>query len=301
MANERLSTPLVALRDDELEAAARVAGRLLAGRPLQTSGTRPVRRRSGTGLEFLDYREYVPGDDPRAIDWLASARSRHLLLRRYHEEAAADWMILVDRSASMATGDGDKWQLGAQLAAALAYVLLALNNRVGMLLFSEELDAICSLGRGQQHYARILEVLGSHPPSLRGGGSLVGCCASVVRQGTSLVVLSDFLTVDATRSGLVSLSRIGGPMHALRIASRQDFRLPQVGPATLVDAESGAQLNVIADADLGDIARAAWDEQDAELAGLCRQRSIRLSTAWTDQGWKSALLEHMTALGERRA
>ena len=122
--------PLAALDEAELASLARVADRLLENRHLLAPGQRSNRSRSGFGIEFLDRREYSPGDDIRALDWRASARSRHPLVRRYCDEASSDWFILLDCSSSMAFGRGEKWTLALQCAAAMAYLLIHLGNRV---------------------------------------------------------------------------------------------------------------------------------------------------------------------------
>ena len=301
MAHAHVNTALTQLSDAELEAVARVAERLLAGRPLYDPGPRPVQRRAGAGLEFLDYRGYVAGDDLRSIDWRATSRSRRIQVRRYHEEASSDWMICVDRSASMTTSGGDKWQLGTQLAAAMAYVLLSLSNRVGLTLFSDRVDGVCPLGRGHQHYARVLETLVAHPPRERGGASDLAVCTRTVKPGASLVVISDLLATDAMQSGLVRLARKTGPVHAFRVSSQGDFSLDAEGPLTLVDAESGQELSVVADAALTEASAAAWREQQTQLMDYCARAGIHLTVAGTEQTWKEVVLTHLTGLGGRRA
>jgi uncharacterized protein (DUF58 family) len=296
MAVATVTVPL-ALDGGELEAVARVAERLLAGRPLYDPGPRPVRARAGVGLEFLDCRDYTPGDDPRAIDWRATARSRRLQVRRHHQEAAADWLLCVDRSASMRVPDARKWTLAVELGAALAFVLLALGNRVGLTLFSERIDAVCPPGRGQRHYATVTQTLLRHAPATSGGASALEVCAPAVRRGASLVVISDFLAPDAMRAGLTRLRQRSGPLHALRVTSAADVAVP-AGAATLVDVESGATLRVNVDPDA---AAAAWAAHAADLAALCAQLSITLTSPAVTGGWKAAVLEHLLAVGARRA
>ena len=116
--------PLELLNEAELGSLARVVDRLLNTRHLLAPGQRTNRLRPGFGVEFLDHREYSPGDDIRAVDWRSSARSRHPQIRRYSDEAASDWCILLDCSSSMAFGRNRKWSLAVQCAAAMAYRLV---------------------------------------------------------------------------------------------------------------------------------------------------------------------------------
>jgi uncharacterized protein (DUF58 family) len=294
MADAALATPPDGA---ELEALARVAERLLAGRPLYDPGPRPLHARAGVGLEFLEVRDYTPGDDPRAIDWRATARTRRLQVRRHHHEAGADWMICVDRSASMVAADARKWSLAVELGAALAFVLLALGNRVGLALFSERLDAVCPPGRGQRQYAAVTQSLLRQAPAAHGGASALEVCAPVVGRGTSIAVISDFLAPDAMRAGLTRLRQRSGPLHALRVTSSSDIAVP-AGPATLVDAESGETLTVTVDPGSG---AAAWAAHAASLAALCAQLSITLTSPSVAQGWQAGMLEHLLAVGARRA
>jgi uncharacterized protein (DUF58 family) len=298
MADAALIDPLATLDGAELEAVARVAERMLAGRPLYDPGPRPVAQRAGVGLEFLDCREYAAGDDPRRVDWRASARTRTLQVRRYHHEAAADWMIALDRSASMAAPDARQWAHAAQLAAAFAYVLLAAGNRVGLVLFSERVDAVCPPGRGQRHYASVAQLLRAHPPAARGGASRLEACASAVRRGASLAVISDFLTEDAMQTGLVRLRSIVGSLHALNVRAAEPQIVRPAGIATLVDVETGEELTAFADEDrLRDAAAA----HDAALDALCARLAIALTQARAGENWKAALLAHLLQVGARRA
>jgi uncharacterized protein (DUF58 family) len=206
-------------------------------------------------------------------------------------------MICVDRSASMVAADARKWTLAAELGAALTFVLLALGSRVGLVLFSERIDAICPPGRGQRHYANVTQTLQRHAPAPSGGKSALEVCAPAVRRGTSLVVIGDFLAPDAMRSGLMRLKLRSGPLHALRVTSPADVDVPG-GPATLVDAESGETLTVTVDP-AG--AAAALAAHAASLAALCAQLSIVLTSPSVAQDWKAAVLEHLLAVGARRA
>ena len=135
MLEARVKQALLAIGDTELSGLARAADHILAGRPIFRAGPIRVRFQAGHGMDFLDFQQYTPGDDVRAVDWRASARSRHYQIRRYREESSSEWFVCLDRSASMAAGDGSKWVLAVQLAAAFLYLLLRKTDRVGLLVF----------------------------------------------------------------------------------------------------------------------------------------------------------------------
>lgn len=168
-----------AIPEDALRRFARLAAPLLQGSAARSYGPRAARNRPGRGLEFLDTRVYEPGDDVRTIDWRQSARGRHLVVRRYRDETAADWFLCVDCSGSMHWG-GAKWPLAVQLAMALSYTLLYAGHRVAVLLFSDRVRAMANLGRGPQQFARVMRTL-LQEEAVVGGTSAVGGAPAVGR------------------------------------------------------------------------------------------------------------------------
>jgi uncharacterized protein (DUF58 family) len=301
MARYTVDTLLAQLGEAELDGITRVAERLLAGRPLQTPGRRPAQQLAGAGHEFLDYREYVPGDDLRDLDWRASARSQRMQVRRYRDETCSGWYLCLDRSASMQIADGVKWQLAAELTAAMAYVLLNLGNRVGLLLFSDGVDAICPLGRGHAHYVTTLATILSNPPAQEGGASSLHKCVTHMTPGAGAIVLSDFLAPDAMQSGLARIARTNGPVHALLVAAREEFLVDSDGPISMQDVETGQRMTVASGAGVTDQVKNAWLRLQDELRAYCRRRDIPFTAGWSDEPWKTVLLRHLVTLGGHHA
>ena len=294
-----LNPALSALDDASLLHLGRIADRLLAGRPLSLTGPWSRRFRAGRGTEFLDYREYSPGDDPRNIDWRATARSRHPLVRRRHDEAASEWYLCLDGSASMGVPGGEKWDLAIQLAAALAYLILRQGNRVGLLVFSDRIDAACPAGRGRIQYGNILRRLGTTRPPRAGGGSRLSACSGHIRQQACVIVISDFLVEDGMRQGLETLLQLGGNLHALQTLSPRECPDVGTGPVTLQDIESGEQRSL--DASQAAQARRRLAVLQQDLARYCRHRAIPFTPCRTDQPWRGVLLDHLTRLARPHA
>jgi len=205
------------LPEAELARIARIVAPYLEGRRPSAAGLQTMRRPASQGMDFLDFREYQPGDDSRSIDWHASARGRAVQVRRYCSEVASDWYLCVDSSASMGVGRGETWLLARKLTAALSYLLLQLGHRVGLLLFSSDIDAACGLGRGNPQYARILKTLYGHHIPATGGSSELGCCATVVGQRHPLMVVSDFLATDGMVSTLARLQASKRRLHLFQL------------------------------------------------------------------------------------
>ena len=293
-----LADPLADLAEAELARLARIADPLLAGRALLQPGQRPARARAGSGIEFLDYREYAAGDDPRGLDWRATARSRAPQVRRYRDESSSDWFVCLDASRSMQAVEHSKWLLAVQLAACLSYVLLHLGNRVSVLLFSERVTRRCPLGRGRFQYARITRFLREVEP--RGGRADIRATLSNAGARNPIIVVSDFLAEDAHQAELAALLASGRAVHALQVLDRAEVETYTTGPLTLRDMEDGAALAV---ADAGGAARGAAERLgllQADLTAFCRAHAVPFTTCWTAAGWKPALLEHLRNLRGRR-
>jgi uncharacterized protein (DUF58 family) len=284
--------PETLLSETELVGVARILARFLAGRQLSPASAASTGRVAGSGLDFRDFRQYQAGDDIRSIDWRASARSNATQVRRYYAEVASDWYLCVDASASMGAHGGANWVLARELSAALAYVFLYLGHRVGLLLFSGDVDAACTLGRGHHHYARILRTLTSHSLRRHGGGSDPGVCAGVVGHHHPLVIVSDYLAEDAMVTALVKLQASRRQLHLFHLNCVQHWQLPTSSELLLEDIESGRRA-ICSDPDTAQneaSSRLALLHQD--LSNWCRRYQIPLTQCSSHDNWRDLLLRH---------
>lgn len=289
------TTPLAALPllpEAELARIAGILARYLAGRRATASGTRSLRQAASEGMDFLDFREYQPGDDIRSVDWRASARGRQVQVRRYCADMASDWYLCVDSSASMSSQGSGNWLLARQLAAALAYILLHLGHRVGLLLFASEIEAACAIGRGYSQYARILKTLHGHEPLTAGGGSDPGACVAAAGRHHELIIISDFLAQDAMLPTLAKLRAGRRELHLFQLDTAADTPLPDCDSLLLQDAESG---EVALCTDPG----TAPAEAATRLAGLQEDLSawgrrflVPHTLCHGDDNWRELLLRH---------
>lgn len=272
---------------------ARLAAPLLRGAAAQGIGSRAARNRAGAGLEFLDLRQYQPGDDLRHIDWRQTSRRGRAVVRRYRDEAASDWFICVDGSASM--NRGGKWRAAVDLGSALAYALLHGGHRAALIIFSGRIHAWCPPGRGQRHYALIARQLLGHRPPQTGGASLPGLCRERLRRSGNLLLISDFLRPDSMADDLRQLAASVSSGSALQVLSKNEAGLGVRGPAMLCDAESGEQRQVSLTPGVQADAEAALAAHNDRVRQLCASLSWRLSVAFDDDDWEWVLLKHLGA------
>jgi uncharacterized protein (DUF58 family) len=276
----------------ELIRVAHILSRFLAGQQPSAVSTQVAGRAAGHGLDFLDFRSYQPGDDVRRIDWRASARGRDVLVRRYCGDMASDWHLCVDASASMSVAGAAKWQLASQFTAALAYVLLSLGHRVGVVLFSARVDARCPLGRGPAQYAHILGLLNSHAPRLAGGGSDPGTCAALLGRAQPLFVVSDFLAEDAMLPALSALRSRHREMHMLQVNAPGDLQLPAAADLLLQDVESGRTVHCVETDPARKRAALRLQAAQEQLRGWSRRYGVPLTSCSCDDSWRDVILRH---------
>jgi len=294
MFKQSIEDPIAAVSEPELIRLSRVANRLLAGRASFTAGRQRNRTRAGFGTEFLDFREYSSGDDLRHIDWRITVRSGRPYIRRYQDELSACWYICLDRSASMNTPDNDKWMLAVQLSAALAYLLLHLGNRVGLIQFSSDIDGVYPPGRGSAQYVNIASQLRSSSPRNSGGSSSLENCSRILRHNQHAIVISDFLKPDGMHPDLRLLRSTGREVQAMQILSADETSLHGSGVCTLRDAESGQQMAVNLQA--GKTAHTHLYRLVKELEEFNRRSHIRFTSCNTGQTWKDVLVRHLKGM-----
>jgi uncharacterized protein (DUF58 family) len=292
-----LSQALHGVEQAELSRLSRVADRLLIGSPTLPYGTSPRSLRAGRGLEFLELQPYSDGDDPRRIDWRATARHRRPLVRRYQDEAFSTVLICLDRSASMSSDGGGKWRLALQLSVAFAYLLLQAGHRVGLVGFSSGVDLVSPPARGHASFAQLLARLSGVEARAEGGASRLEVCARFAARGTSVVILSDFLAPDFLRPGLDQILRRGGRLHGIRILSASELGPARFERAVLRDLESGERRSLLLTPVARRRAARRLEQLGSELRDYFHTRGLPLTSCESRQSWREVILAHLRAVG----
>ena len=200
----------------------------------------------GRGLEFSDVREYQPGDDVRSIDWNVTARRGHLFVKEFVEERQLNALIVVDLSASKTFGTGAKQNsiIASEIAAILALAATTNNDRVGLLLVTNKVEYFIPPDTGRRHAMRLVLELLSHKPESRSTTLSAGLryADRVLRQKTTVFLISDFLTGPEVDSELIRAARKLAWYHDLvpiRLIDPAAGNLPKVGMLALDDPETG--------------------------------------------------------------
>ena len=165
----------------------------------------------GKGLEFEDVREYQPGDDIRTIDWNVTARSRHPFVKNFREERELTVMLVVDISASSHFGHLGrlKSDMIAELAALLAFSAIKNQDKVGLLLFTNEIELYLKPKKGVRHVLRVIRELLYFNPRHKGTNvpQALSFLGRVQRKRMICFLISDFLTHDFSKEAALMAKR----------------------------------------------------------------------------------------------
>jgi uncharacterized protein (DUF58 family) len=195
----------------------------------------------GRGVEFAEVREYQPGDDIRTIDWNVTARLGSAYVKRYLEERELTVVFVVDRSASGGFGSRvrTRGDLAAEVVAVLAFAAARNNDRVGLLLATDRVEAYTQPRKGRRHALRVISELLAFAPEGRGTdlGVALSTLESSLRRRAVIFLASDFLAT-GYEPALARLAR-RHDLVAIQIVDPRERELPDVGLVTLWDPESG--------------------------------------------------------------
>jgi len=198
----------------------------------------------GRGMEFMEVREYQPGDDIRIIDWNVTARYGYPFVKKFKEERELTVIFLVDASSSGQFGTRDrlKEEIAAELCSVLAYSATKNNDKVGMVIFTDKIEKYIPPKKGRYHVLRLIrEVLYFKPESKGTDINLaLEFLGTVIKRKAIVFLVSDFLSGDFDK-----LLRIANRRHdviAIRISDPRELELPDVGFLELEDAETGEQI-----------------------------------------------------------
>lgn len=257
-------------------------------------------RLTGSSLEFADYRNYVPGDDVRNVDWNVYGRTGRLYLKQFEEEQDLDVSILVDVSASMrwspegTSASSEKLALAGRLAAAVAYLALFRLDRAAVFFFADRLLPDSGFKRSRPAIHTLLEFLSSMPAAEGQKTDLERVLREfshrVKRRGL-VVILSDFLIPGGADAALQRLKTARFDAVLLQILHPLELDPGDSGDWLLRDSETGTEQRVAFQTGLRRRYRETVEEFNNSLRQSARARGFGFARLTTDQEFESAALE----------
>ena len=250
----------------------------------------------GHGTDFRDLREYEPGDDVRHIDWNVTARMDSLFVREYTEDRELTAWLLLDRSPSMGFGPTErtKERLLHDFSATVAHLLVRDGNRVGAILYDNEVERVLPPRQGRDQVLLLLRAL-LQPVPPRGAvtdlGGLLDVASRLVRRRSLVIVVSDFITTPGWERPLRRLAE-RHEVVAVRLFDRREFELPDAGLIAVQDAETGEQILVdSSDPEFRRRLRAAGEERALEARDATRRAGVDLHVISTDDDLVGSLVQ----------
>jgi uncharacterized protein (DUF58 family) len=281
----------------------------------------------GQGMNFEEVREYQPGDDVRSIDWNVTARMNHPFIKKYVEERELTLMLLVDLSGSGIFGSGPqtKRELAAEIASVLAFSAIRNNDKVGLILFTEEVEKYIPPKKGRRHVLRVIREILLFQPARRGTrfSEALDVLNRLARRHAIVVIISDFLFEQRSSSAdggtrrqagyLLSPTLGPGSLPALRqtnrrhdviaiqVVDRFEMELPPLGRLILTDAESDemVEINTFDARKRRTFAERRARHQE-EMLRLLRSANIDAIEARTGQPYAAALGRFFETREKRR-
>lgn len=201
----------------------------------------------GRGMTFSEVRQYQFGDDVRAIDWNVTARYNEPYIKVFEEERELTMMLMVDVSGSESFGtqNGFKKDIVTEIAATMAFSATQNNDKIGLILFSDEIELYIPPKKGRSHVLRIIrELIEFKPKSHKTNISqALRFLSGVMKKKAIVFVISDFMTDDNYEHTL----KIAGKKHDLtgiRVYDAREEKMPNIGMVNMLDAETGETMLV---------------------------------------------------------
>ena len=250
----------------------------------------------GFSVEFTEYRQYTPGDDPRYLDWRVFARTDRYFIKKYEDETNLRVHLLADQSRSMDYGSVGytKATYAATLAATLAYFLHLQGDAVGLLTFDEQVRDYLPARHRVGHLRQLMLAL-ERPPSGKATDleAPLERITSLIRKRGLVALMSDFLApIDRLEKNLIALTACGHEMTVFHIVDPTELNLSITAPALFEDVESSRRIYIDPDA-----ARAAYMKKfqahTEALRAVCRKLGISYQQLSTADPLEIALFEFL--------
>ena len=248
----------------------------------------------GRGMEFTEVRPYQIGDEIRSIDWNVSARMDETYVKIFEEEREQTVMLVVDISGSenFGTQRQFKREMAAEICAIVAFSAIQNNDKVGLLLFSDQVELFVPPKKGKRHVLRLIRDLFAYKPASRGTNLSLALehILKVLKRRSVVLLISDFLDTNFERP-----LRVVGRRYdtiAVHLQDQREHELPPVGLIELTDAETG-HTEVL---DTRSERVRQWftsrtREREEQLYALFKQLQLDVIPIYTHEGYVEPLVQ----------
>ena len=256
----------------------------------------------GRGMEFAEVREYQIGDDIRTIDWNVTARQGHPFVKVFEEERELTVMLLVDVSSSgeFGTFEQMKGEIAAEICALLAFSAIKNNDKVGLIIFSDQVEKFVAPKKGKSHVLRVIREILYHEPqgTQTNIAEALEFLSRVTRRRSVVFLVSDFIS-----SGYEKALQIANKRHdivSVTISDPREIDLPNVGFIELEDAETGETFLVdTSSLDVRKEFAAATNTAVLEREKLFRSLNVDYIDIRTDQSYIEPLIRFFRMRAKR--
>ena len=199
----------------------------------------------GGGIEFSEVREYIPGDDVKRIDWNVSARHNSLYVKEFVEENELNIYLILDLSASTNFGfTKSKLDLGFEVAVSLMFLALKNNDRLGLGIFTNQLEKFIPSKKGKRQLLKIIKELIEYKPKSKETDILksLSTLKNKLKRKSVIYIISDFLSDDSQKP--LKFLKLHHEVILINISDIKEVEIPEIGYAYIEDAETGEQILV---------------------------------------------------------
>ena len=257
----------------------------------------------GQGMEFDEVREYQPGDEIRTIDWNVSARMGEPYVKRFMEERELVVMFLLDVSASGRFGSVDKTKIdmAAEICALLAFSAIQNNDKVGAVMFTDEVEQYIPADKGKKHVLHVIRELLFHQPKGKKTdiGQAISFLMRVLKRKAIVFVISDFVSPEFDRPLAIAASKFD--LVAVRVGDRRESELAGGGLLRVWDQENGVERMI----DLGkrgarERFREAMDTRRRDVDSMFRRYGVDCVDVDTESDYIVPLSRFFKSRSRRR-
>lgn len=196
----------------------------------------------GRGMTFSEVRQYQYGDDIRAIDWNVTARYNEPYVKVFEEERELTMMLMVDISGSESFGTQNQFKkdIVTEIAATMAFSATQNNDKIGLILFSDQIELYIPPKKGRSHVLRIIrELIEFQPKSQKTNlAQALKFLSGTQKKKAIVFVISDFMTGDYEQTLKIASKK--HDITGIRVYDVREEKMPNLGIVSMQDAETGA-------------------------------------------------------------